>query len=125
MSARSHGVLVSLTSGVATAGTLAKLQERSTVFIEPGTPVYEGMIVGERSRPGDMGVDVARGNELMRGSGRDDNVLLEPPRVMTLEDALGYIADDELIEVTPRSLRLRKRTTEAASRQTSASRAAS
>ena len=74
-------------------------------------PVYEGMIVGENARPGDMEVNVTKGKKLtnMRASGSDDNILLEPPRVMTLEDAMGYIADDELIEVTPKCLRLRKR----------------
>jgi GTP-binding protein len=111
MSTRSRGVLVSMMSGESVAFSLGNLQERSTFFIEPGVPVYEGMIVGENSRPGDMEVNVTRGKKLtnMRASGSDDNVLLEPPRVMTLEDAMGYIADDELIEVTPRSLRLRKR----------------
>ncbi len=111
MSTRSRGVLVSMMSGESVAFSLGNLQERSTFFIEPGVPVYEGMIVGENSRPGDMEVNVTKGKKLtnMRASGSDDNVLLEPPRVMTLEDAMGYIADDELIEVTPRSLRLRKR----------------
>jgi len=111
MSTRSRGVLVSMMSGESVAFSLGNLQERSTFFIEPGVPVYEGMIVGENSRPGDMEVNVTKGKKLtnMRASGSDDNVLLEPPRVMTLEDAMGYIADDELIEVTPKSLRLRKR----------------
>jgi GTP-binding protein len=81
--------------------------------------VYEGMIVGENSRPGDMEVNVAKGKKLtnMRASGSDDNILLEPPRVMTLEDAMGYIADDELIEVTPQSIRLRKRLLNASDRK--------
>ncbi|HSU80864.1 MAG TPA: translational GTPase TypA, partial [Thermoanaerobaculia bacterium] len=111
ISTRSRGVLVSMMNGEAVAFSLGNLQERSTFFIEPGTPVYEGMIVGENSRPGDMEVNVTRGKKLtnMRASGSDENILLEPPRVMTLEDAMGYIADDELIEVTPKSLRLRKR----------------
>jgi GTP-binding protein len=111
MNTRSRGVLVSMMNGEAVAFSLGNLQERSTFFIDPGTPVYEGMIVGENSRPGDMEVNVTKGKKLtnMRASGSDDNILLEPPRVMTLEDAMGYIADDELIEVTPKSLRLRKR----------------
>jgi GTP-binding protein len=111
MNTRSRGVLVSMMNGEAVAFSLGNLQERSTFFIEPGTPVYEGMIVGENSRPGDMEVNVTRGKKLtnMRASGSDENILLEPPRVMSLEDAMGYIADDELIEVTPKSLRLRKR----------------
>jgi GTP-binding protein len=126
ISTRSRGVLVSMMNGEAVAFSLGNLQERSTFFIEPGTPVYEGMIVGENSRPGDMEVNVTRGKKLtnMRASGSDDNILLEPPKVMTLEDAMGYIADDELIEVTPKSLRLRKRLLGANDRK-KASRAAS
>jgi len=126
ISTRSRGVLVSMMNGEAVAFSLGNLQERSTFFIEPGVPVYEGMIVGENSRPGDMEVNVTKGKKLtnMRASGSDENVLLEPPRVMTLEDAMGYIADDELIEVTPKSLRLRKRLLSANDRK-KASRAAS
>jgi len=84
------------------------------------------MIVGENSRPGDMEVNVTKGKKLtnMRASGSDDNILLEPPRQMTLEDAMGYIADDELIEVTPQTIRLRKRQLNANDRK-KASRAAS
>ena len=123
---RSRGVLVSMVNGESVAFALGNLQERSTFFIEPGIPVYEGMIVGENSRPGDMEVNVTKGKKLtnMRASGSDENILLEPPRQMTLEDAMGYIADDELIEVTPRSLRLRKRLLSANDRK-KASRAAS
>ena len=126
MNTRNRGVLVSMINGEAVAFALGNLQERSTFFIEPGTPVYEGMIVGENSRPGDMEVNVAKGKKLtnMRASGSDDNILLEPPRVMSLEDAMGYIADDELIEVTPKSIRLRKRMLNANDRK-KASRAAS
>ena len=126
MNTRSRGVLVAMVGGESVAFSLGNLQERCTFFIEPGVPVYEGMIVGENSRPGDMEVNVTRGKKLtnMRASGSDENILLEPPRVMTLEDAMGYIADDELIEVTPRSLRLRKRLLNANDRK-KASRAAS
>jgi GTP-binding protein len=126
MNTRSRGVLVSMMNGEAVAFSLGNLQERSVFFIEPGTPVYEGMIVGENSRPGDMEVNVTKGKKLtnMRASGSDDNILLEPPRAITLEDAMGYIADDELIEVTPKSLRLRKRLLNANDRK-KASRAAS
>ncbi|HEX8673186.1 MAG TPA: translational GTPase TypA [Longimicrobium sp.] len=126
MSTRSRGVLVSMMDGESVAYAIGLLQERSSFFIEPGTPVYEGMIVGENSRPGDMEVNVIKGKKLtnMRASGSDDNILLEPPRKMTLEDAMGYIADDELIEVTPKSLRLRKRLLNASDRK-KASRAAS
>jgi GTP-binding protein len=126
MSTRSRGVLVSMMDGESVAYAIGLLQERSTFFIEPGVPVYEGMIVGENSRPGDMEVNVIKGKKLtnMRASGSDDNILLEPPRRMTLEDAMGYITDDELIEVTPKSLRLRKRLLNASDRK-KASRAAS
>jgi GTP-binding protein len=119
MSTRNRGVLVSMVDGESVAFALGNLQERSTFFIAPGLPVYEGMIVGENSRQGDMEVNVAKGKKLtnMRASGSDDNVLLEPPRVMTLEDAMGYIADDELIEVTPKALRLRKRLLSASDRK--------
>jgi GTP-binding protein len=119
LSTRSRGVLVSMVDGESVAFSLGGLQERSTLFIGPGVPVYEGMIVGENSRPGDMDVNVAKGKKLtnMRASGSDDNILLEPPRQMTLEDAMGYIADDELVEVTPQSLRLRKRLLNASDRK--------
>jgi GTP-binding protein len=126
MSTRSRGVLVSMMDGDSVAYAIGLLQERSTFFIEAGVPVYEGMVVGENARPGDMEVNVVKGKKLtnMRASGSDDNILLEPPRKMTLEDAMGYIADDELIEVTPKSLRLRKRLLNASDRK-KASRAAS
>jgi len=111
MATRLRGVLVSMIDGVTVAYALGQLQERSTFFVAPGDPVYEGMVVGENSRPGDMEVNVTKGKKLtnMRASGSDENILLEPPRRMSLEDALGYIADDELIEVTPKAFRLRKR----------------
>jgi GTP-binding protein len=119
MSTRSRGVLVSMMDGESVAYAIGQLQERSTFFIAPGTAVYEGMVVGENSRPGDMEVNVVKGKKLtnMRASGSDDNILLEPPRKMTLEDAMGYIADDELIEITPKSLRLRKRLLNASDRK--------
>jgi GTP-binding protein len=119
MSTRTRGVLVSMMGGDSVAYALGLLQERSTFFIGAGIAVYEGMVVGENSRAGDMEVNVTKGKKLtnMRASGSDDNVLLEPPRKMTLEDAMGYIADDELIEVTPKSLRLRKRLLSASDRK--------
>jgi GTP-binding protein len=116
---RNRGVLVSMLPGESVAFALGNLQERATLFIGPGIATYEGMIVGENSRPGDMEVNVAKGKKLtnMRAAGSDDNILLEPPRQMTLEDAMGYIADDELIEITPKSLRLRKRLLNASDRK--------
>jgi GTP-binding protein len=108
---RIRGALVSMENGVAVAYALFMLQERATFFIEPGTAVYEGMIVGENSRPGDMDVNPTKEKKLtnMRSKGSDENIQLEPPRELTLEGALENIEDDELIEVTPKSLRLRKR----------------
>ncbi|MHB1224809.1 MAG: translational GTPase TypA [Gemmatimonadaceae bacterium] len=111
LAGRARGVLVSMEGGTVIAFALGNLQERSTLFVAPGDPTYEGMIVGENSRPGDMDVNPTKEKKLtnMRSKSTDDNVQLEPPRELTLEGALEYIEDDELIEVTPHSLRLRKR----------------
>ena len=111
LSGRNRGVLVSMEGGVAFAFGLGNLQERSTLFIGPGTPVYEGMIVGENSRPGDMDVNPTKEKKLtnMRTTASDENIQLEAPRELTLEGGLEYIEEDELIEVTPSSIRLRKR----------------
>ena len=108
---RTRGTLVSMENGTVVAFALFTLQERSTLFVGPGEPVYEGMIVGENARPGDMDVNPTREKKLtnMRTKSADENVQLEPPRELTLEAALEYIEDDELIEVTPKSIRLRKR----------------
>src|SRR5213078_4297339 len=101
------------------AFALANLQERSTLFVQPGDTVYEGMIIGENARPGDMDVNPTREKKLsnMRSKGSDENIQLEPPRELTLEAALEYIEDDELIEVTPKSIRLRKRMLPASQRK--------
>lgn len=111
LSGRNRGVLVSMEGGVAVAFGLFNLQERSTLFIGPGTPVYEGMIVGENSRPGDMDVNPTKEKKLtnMRTTASDENIQLEAPWELTLEGGLEYIEEDELIEVTPASIRLRKR----------------
>jgi len=111
LSGRIRGTLVSMENGVVVGFALFTLQDRSTLFVEPGEPVYEGMIIGENSRPGDMDVNPTREKKLsnMRSKGSDENIALEPPRRLTLEAALEYIEDDELIEVTPKSIRLRKR----------------
>ncbi len=108
---RTRGVLVSMEAGTVVAYALFNLKERATFFVDPGTPVYEGMIVGENARPGDMDVNPTKEKKLtnMRTKSSDENIQLEPPRVLTLEGALEYIDDDELIEVTPRAIRLRKR----------------
>jgi GTP-binding protein len=98
-------------AGAAVAFALFNLQERASLFIAPGTSIYEGMVVGENSRPGDMDVNPSKEKKLtnMRSKSSDENVQLEPPRELTLEGALEYIEDDELIEVTPQSIRLRTR----------------
>ena len=111
LAGRTRGSMVSMEGGTIVAFALANLQERSTLFVQPGDAVYEGMIVGENSRPGDMDVNPTKEKKLtnMRTKASDENIQLEPPRELTLEAALEYIEDDELIEVTPQSIRLRKR----------------
>ena len=108
---RDRGVLVCMQDGVSVAFALWGLQDRATLFIGPGVPVYEGMIVGENNRPGDMEVNVSKEKKLtnIRAAGADEAIALETPRQITLEYALEFIADDELVEVTPASIRLRKR----------------
>lgn len=105
------GVLIAMESGVSLAYSLNALQPRGILFISPGIDVYEGMIVGEHSRDNDLIVNACKGKKLtnMRAAGSDDAVKLAPPREFTLELALEYIADDELIEITPKSIRLRKK----------------
>ena len=107
---RSNGVLVSQVHGQAVAYALWKLQERSELFVGPGEDVYEGMVIGENSREGDMVVNPVRTKKLtnVRASGADESIQLKPPREMTLEARLEYIEDDEYVEVTPQVLRLRK-----------------
>ena len=108
---RTRGVLVSMENGTIIAFALGNLGERSTLFVVPGEAVYEGMVVGENSRPGDMDVNPTKEKKLsnMRSKSADDAIVLEPPRIHTLESALEYIEEDELIEVTPQSIRLRKK----------------
>ena len=108
---RERGVLVSMADGVSVAFSLWNLQERGKLFIGPGADVYEGMIVGENTRTGDLEVNVTKGKKLtnIRAAGADEAIMLEPPRLITLESALEFIADDELVEVTPAAIRLRKR----------------
>jgi GTP-binding protein len=108
---RRNGVLVSNGAGKAVAYALMNLEERGEIFIEHNTPVYEGMIIGEHSRDNDLDVNPLRAKQLtnIRAAGKDDAVKLKNPRILTLEQAIAYIADDELVEVTPRSIRLRKR----------------
>ena len=108
---RKNGAMISMSTEKAVAYALGTLQERGALFVEPGTECYEGMLVGERSKPGDMVVNIARTKQLgnQRSSTADIAVQLTPPRTFTLEEALEYIMDDELVEVTPKNIRLRKR----------------
>jgi len=111
LTGRRKGVLVSDRRGEAVGYALFNLQERATMFVEPGEPVYEGMIVGEHVRPGDMDVNATKEKKLsnIRTTSADEAIRLEPPRPITLELGLEFIEDDELIEVTPEAIRLRKR----------------
>ena len=111
LSSRTKGAVIQLEDGQSTAYAMFKLQDRTTFFIEPGIRVYAGMIVGENSRDEDMIVNVCKTKQLtnMRASGADEAIRLEPPKLHTLEQAIEWISDDEYIEVTPKSLRLRKK----------------
>lgn len=108
---RSKGVLVSMNQGKSTAYAIGTLQKRGELFVSPGDEVYEGIIVGENSRDNDLVVNVTRPKQLtnVRASGADENILITPARKMTLEQAIVFIEEDELIEVTPSFIRLRKR----------------
>jgi len=122
---RRNGVLLSNANGSAIAYALWNLEERGPMFVEPGTQVYQGMIIGAHSRGNDLDVNPLKGKQLtnIRTTAKDEAVRLTPPQIMTLEQAIAYIADDELVEVTPKSIRLRKRLLDANDRKR-ASRAA-
>lgn len=108
---RKNGVLVSMENGKSTAYALGQLEDRGVMFIEPGADVYEGMIVGENNHDNDLAVNVVKGKQLTntRSAGKDHTVVLKRPRTMSLEECLDYIAEDELVEVTPLNYRLRKK----------------
>ena len=108
---RRNGALISTDTGKAVAFAIWKLQDRGHMFIGHNTVVYKGMIVGEHSRDNDLEINVLKGKQLtnMRASGSDEAVILVPPRIMSLEEMMAYINEDELLEVTPLHLRLRKR----------------
>lgn len=108
---RQNGAMISMSTEKAVAYALGTLQERGQLFVSPGVECYEGMLVGERSRPGDMVVNIARTKSLgnQRSSTADISVQLTPPRLFMLEEALEYIMDDELVEITPQNIRMRKR----------------
>ena len=119
---RQTGVLISSAEGRAVAYALWNLEQRGALFVEPGMPVYGGMIVGEHTRPQDLDVNPLKSKQLtnIRAAGKDNAVRLSPPRPMPLEIALAYLADDELLEVTPASIRLRKRLLEPHARRRAA-----
>ncbi len=122
---RGRGVLVADRVGRAVGFALQNLQERGTLFVSPGEEVYGGMIVGENARPGDLDVNVGKEKKLtnMRAAGSDESIKLEPPRRLTLEVALEFIEDDELIEITPDAVRLRKTVLDQNTRKKAAKRA--
>ena len=111
MAERRNGVLISAESGEAVAYALWKLQERGRMFVSPGDPLYEGIVIGIHSRDNDLVVNPVKGKQLtnVRASGTDEAVRLVPPVQVTLESAIEFIADDELVEITPKSIRIRKR----------------
>jgi GTP-binding protein len=108
---RSNGAMVADREGVTTPYAIFHLQARGTLFIAPGTRVYEGMVVGEYSRENDLNVNICREKKLtnIRAAGRDENILITPHREMGLEEGIEWIGDDELVEVTPQAIRLRKK----------------
>ncbi|MGF1605264.1 MAG: translational GTPase TypA [Rhodothalassiaceae bacterium] len=122
---RRNGVLISMETGKAVAYALWNLEDRGAIMIDPGVDVYEGMIIGEHARPNDLEVNPLKGKKLtnVRAAGKDDAVALTPPKKLSLEAALAYIDDDELVEVTPESIRLRKRFLKAHERKKEAKKA--
>lgn len=121
---RSNGALVSMENGVALAYSLWNLQDRGVLFIAPQTKVYTGMIIGEHSRPNDLDVNPIKGKNLtnVRASGSDEAIKLVPPRALNLERALEWIEEDELVEITPKNIRIRKRYLDATMRKRMAKR---
>jgi GTP-binding protein len=107
---RRNGVLIANAPGVSVAYALWYIEERGPLFINPGIDIYEGMIIGEHSRGNDLEVNAMKSKQLtnIRTTSKDEAVRLTPPRLMTLEKAIAYIEEDELVEVTPKSIRLRK-----------------
>jgi GTP-binding protein len=108
---RPSGAIISGRAGVATPYALFHVQPRGVLFIDPSTEVYEGMVVGEHNRPQDLDVNVTREKKLtnIRAAGRDENVILSPPKRLTIELAMELVDRDEVVEITPDSVRIRKR----------------
>jgi GTP-binding protein len=107
---RRNGALISTDQGEAVAYAIWNLQDRGIMFIDPGDKIYEGMVIGEHSRDNDLEINVLKNKQLtnIRTTSKDEAIRLVPPLKMTLEQMISYIQDDELVEVTPKSLRLRK-----------------
>jgi GTP-binding protein len=108
---RKNGVLIAMEEGITAGYALFNLQERGNLFLGPGEKVYRGQIVGEHCRENDLTVNPSKGKKLtnMRAAGSDENIILTPPIEMTLEKCIPYINDDELVEITPKSIRMRKK----------------
>src|SRR5260370_37741827 len=108
---RRTGALIAKADGTSVAYAMWSLEDRGPMFIDPGVAVYQGMLIGEHSRGNDLEVNVLKGKQLtnIRAAGKDEAVRLTPPRKMSLEQAIAYIEEDELVEITPKSIRLRKR----------------
>jgi GTP-binding protein len=122
---RRTGVLISTATGESVAFALWNLEDRGEMFIGAGEKIYEGMIIGEHTRPNDLEVNPLKGKQLtnIRASGKDDAVRLTKPRTLTLEQAVAYIEDDELVEITPKYIRLRKRLLDPVARKRASRRA--
>ncbi len=123
---RRNGVLISSEDGTAIAYSLWKLEDRGPMFIDPNVPVYVGMIIGEHTKPNDLEINPCRSKQLtnIRAAGKDEAISLTPPRRISLEEGLSYIQDDELLEVTPKTIRLRKRILDPIQRKRSANKIA-
>lgn len=118
---RKNGALISMNQGKVTAYACFNLQSRGAIFVKPGDDVYEGMVIGENSRDNDLVVNITREKQLtnVRASGSDENLILTPPTVLTLEQAIDFIQNDEFVEVTPRHIRLRKKVLSESQRKSS------
>lgn len=114
------GVLVSMAAGPITAHALMGLEARGILFVKPGMETYDGMVIGEHTRETDLEVNPVRAKELnnIRSAGKDENVKLSPPRLINLEEAIGYVVAGEIIEVTPKAIRLRKAILDSSRRKT-------
>ena len=110
ISGRINGSLVSMETGISTAYTIDKLQDRGTFFVDPGEEQYEGMVIGEHNRANDLVLNVVKSKQLtnFRAAGKDDSAKITPKKQFSLEEAMEYIQEDEYVEITPKSMRMRK-----------------